>query len=116
MRGQLEKPIKSFKCHNKGGNQVWYFSKNNEIRRDDACIDYPHGMKGIHQHDKIITYPCHGEHGNQEWVYDGNMNMIIHKLSGLCMQLDHSNQLVMTSCDKNDEKQRWSWHLNTKKI
>lgn len=68
-RGQLEKPIKALKCHYKGGNQIWYYSKNNEIRRDDACVDYPHGMKGIHQADKVITYPCHGERGNQEWVY-----------------------------------------------
>ena len=50
--------------------KMWYYSKNNEIRRDDACIDYASGMKGLKEPDKIITYPCHGEKGNQEWIYN----------------------------------------------
>lgn len=48
---------------------MWYYSKENEIRRDDICLDYPGGHRDINLPDKIITYPCHGEKGNQEWVY-----------------------------------------------
>lgn len=48
---------------------MWYYSKENEIRRDDVCLDYPGGQRDINQPDKIITYPCHGEKGNQEWIY-----------------------------------------------
>lgn len=42
--------------------------------------------------------------------------MIIHKVSGLCMQLDHSNKLVMSTCDQNDDRQKWSWKINSKTI
>ena len=42
--------------------QYWMLSKNNEIRRDDGCLDYSGG-------DNVIIYPCHGQHGNQEWQY-----------------------------------------------
>ncbi len=49
--------------------QIWYYSKNNEIRRDDVCIDYAGGLSGANKTNKIITYPCHGEKGNQEWIY-----------------------------------------------
>jgi hypothetical protein len=55
---------------------MWYFSKNNEIRRDDACIDYPGGQIGAGQTDKIITFPCHGERGNQEWL----INQVLYKI------------------------------------
>ena len=40
--------------------QFWYYSKNNEIRRDAACIDYAGGQGGGGKPDKIVTYPCHG--------------------------------------------------------
>lgn len=49
--------------------KVWYYSRNNEIRRDDACVDYPGGLGGANKPEKIITFPCHGERGNQEWIY-----------------------------------------------
>jgi polypeptide N-acetylgalactosaminyltransferase len=51
---------------------MWYYSKNNEIRRDDICVDYPGGLKDAQKPEKVITYPCHGEKGNQEWVYEVN--------------------------------------------
>ena len=51
---------------------MWYFSKNNEIRRDDLCVDYPGGRSGRGQPDRVIMYPCHGEKGNQEWRYNYN--------------------------------------------
>ena len=37
-------------------------SKQGEIRRDEACLDYAG--------TQIILYPCHGSKGNQYWEYD----------------------------------------------
>ena len=45
-----------------GGNQYWMLSKNGEIRRDEACLDY--------SGTQIILYPCHGSKGNQLWEYN----------------------------------------------
>ena len=49
--------------------QVWYYTKSNEIRKDDACLDYPGGKAGLNQPNKILTFSCHGSAGNQEWNY-----------------------------------------------
>ena len=37
-------------------------SKQGEIRRDEACLDYAG--------TQIILYPCHGSKGNQYWEYN----------------------------------------------
>lgn len=37
-------------------------SKEGEIRRDEACLDY--------SGNDVILYPCHGSGGNQMWFYD----------------------------------------------
>ena len=37
-------------------------SKEGEIRRDDACLDFA-GRD-------VILFTCHGGKGNQEWSYD----------------------------------------------
>lgn len=57
---------------------MWYFSRSNEIRRDDICIDYPGGKADVNKENKVITYPCHGEKGNQEWLYHYNTVISIH--------------------------------------
>lgn len=37
-------------------------SKEGEIRRDEACMDYAGS--------DVILYPCHGSKGNQYWEYN----------------------------------------------
>lgn len=91
--------------------KLWYFSKNNEIRRDDYCVDYPGGNGGKNKPDQIITYPCHGERGNQEWQYMKNQQ-IKHTLSGYCIELNQKNKLIMNDCDSNSERQKWYWKEN----
>ena len=73
-------------------------------------------MKGLKQPDKIITYPCHGEKGNQEWLYDQVKKSIKHKVTGLCIELNESNKLVMNNCDDENSRQKWFWQINTKQI
>lgn len=42
--------------------QYWMLSKEGEIRRDEACMDYAG--------TDVILYPCHGSKGNQYWEYN----------------------------------------------
>ena len=46
--------------------QYWMLSKQGEIRRDEACLDYAG--------TQIILYPCHGSKGNQYWEYNDEVN------------------------------------------
>ncbi|CAF0710702.1 unnamed protein product [Brachionus calyciflorus] len=95
--------------------QMWYYSKENEIRRDDICLDYPGGLRDVNQPDKIITFPCHGEKGNQEWIYTKE-KQLIHKLSNLCIELNESKQLVMATCSMSNSGQIWNWKENKKSL
>jgi hypothetical protein len=64
--------------------KIWYYSRLNEIRRDDICIDYPGGKNDANKEKKVITYPCHGEKGNQEWIYHHNtVNNYLIKIKSL---------------------------------
>ena len=44
-------------------------SKQGEIRRDEACLDYAG--------TQIILYPCHGSKGNQFWEYNDEVSLLV---------------------------------------
>ncbi len=41
-------------------------SKEGEIRRDEACLDFAG--------TDVILYPCHGSRGNQFWMYNHDVS------------------------------------------
>lgn len=43
-------------------------SKEGEIRRDEACLDYAG--------QDVILYPCHGSKGNQLWIYNDDVSLL----------------------------------------
>ena len=50
-------------CHGQGGNQYWLLSKEGELRRDEACLDFGGGGVKIKiSVTHIITISCHHHH------------------------------------------------------
>lgn len=93
----LHKAVALYPCHNQGGNQYWLLSKEGEIRRDEACLDY--------SGKDVILYPCHGSRGNQLWIYDPSSKQIKHGSSGKCLEMSPSNRdtLVMNICSNRGD-------------
>lgn len=67
----LHKAVSLYPCHNQGGNQYWLLSKEGEIRRDEACLDYS-------GKDVILYYT---RATDQEEINYGFMIHLLNKLS-----------------------------------
>ena len=59
-------------CHGLGGNQVFAYTKRQQIMSDDNCLDAT-GTDGM---VKLIR--CHGMAGNQAWLYDSEVLYLTH--------------------------------------
>ncbi|XP_055328934.1 polypeptide N-acetylgalactosaminyltransferase 5-like [Paramacrobiotus metropolitanus] len=91
-----------YPCHQLGGNQYWSLSKEGEIRRDEACIDFAG--------KDVVVYPCHGQKGNQLWNYNHESGRMFHPTSNKCMEMasDHKT-LKMLACDESNDRQKWKF-------
>ncbi|XP_011260286.1 polypeptide N-acetylgalactosaminyltransferase 5 isoform X2 [Camponotus floridanus] len=91
-------------CHGLGGNQVFAYTKRQQIMSDDMCLDAASPQGPV----KIVR--CHGMGGNQAWVYNNETKMIRHTNTGHCLSKPHSgdaSQPVLAPCDANNIGQRW---------
>lgn len=64
MGRKANEKVGSSYCHGLGGNQVFAYTKRQQIMSDDNCLDSasPRGP--------VNLVRCHGMLGNQEWKYD----------------------------------------------
>ncbi|XP_020931951.1 polypeptide N-acetylgalactosaminyltransferase 13 isoform X5 [Sus scrofa] len=59
-----------FNCHGMGGNQVFSYTADKEIRTDDLCLDVSR-LNG-----PVIMLKCHHMRGNQLWEYDAEFSLL----------------------------------------
>ncbi|XP_068936213.1 polypeptide N-acetylgalactosaminyltransferase 13 isoform X3 [Petaurus breviceps papuanus] len=68
-----------FNCHGMGGNQVFSYTAEKEIRTDDFCLDVSR-LSG-----PVIMLKCHHMRGNQLWEYDAETQTILHIITQGCL-------------------------------
>ena len=66
-------------CHGLGGNQVFAYTKRQQIMSDDNCLD----AAGPNSPVKLVR--CHGMGGNQAWVFNKMDQTLRHVNSGKCL-------------------------------
>ncbi|XP_057666804.1 polypeptide N-acetylgalactosaminyltransferase 5 isoform X2 [Diorhabda carinulata] len=94
-------------CHNLGGNQVFAYTKRQQIMSDDNCLDASSRTGPV----KLVR--CHGMGGNQAWSYDEIDKTIKHVNTGSCLtQPDTSdvNLPLLKACDFSPGQQ---WIMNS---
>lgn len=57
-------------------------SKEGEIRRDEACLDYAG--------QDVILYPCHGSKGNQLWFYNHEVWHYEDNITAVALHVQHN--------------------------
>lgn len=66
-------------CHGLGGNQVFAYTKRQQVMSDDNCLD----AAGAEGPVKLVR--CHGMGGNQAWVYSKMDKSIRHVNTARCL-------------------------------
>ncbi|XP_067136293.1 polypeptide N-acetylgalactosaminyltransferase 13 [Centruroides vittatus] len=91
-------------CHGLGGNQVFAYTKRQQIMSDDNCLDAASSKGPV----KLIR--CHGMGGNQMWNYDQTDQIIKHVNTGLCLSKPQEKDMslpVLKECNSNSIAQKW---------
>jgi len=106
--------IGSFKCHGQGGNQIFCFTQDGEIRNDDLCLD----VAGAGQNIKLIK--CHKQKGNQLWEFT-DVGQVKHFNSDSCLEIspnnvkDRKNILKLSTCNQSNSMQYFKLSNSTVK-
>ena len=99
---KLKNDLPSYLFYCQGGNQYWMMSKQGEIRRDEACLDF--------SSKDVILFSCHGGGGNQEWEYSHDKMRLHHSVSKKCLAINEKkDKLTMEACDDNNDRQSWKF-------
>nr|CAB3248260.1 polypeptide N-acetylgalactosaminyltransferase 1 [Phallusia mammillata] len=93
-----------FNCHGMGGNQVWAYTGNKELRCDDICLDV------AKYGGPVMMVKCHHMKGNQLWEYDKKTKLLKHTNTKQCLDKPSSSSSQipgLSACDENQPSQRW---------
>ncbi|XP_051867819.1 polypeptide N-acetylgalactosaminyltransferase 13 [Pristis pectinata] len=92
-----------FNCHGMGGNQVFSYTADKEIRTDDLCLDVSR-LNG-----PVVMLKCHHMRGNQLWEYDVQRLTLRHVNSNQCLdEPSEEDKMVPTMRDCSGiRSQQW---------
>ncbi|XP_048389792.2 polypeptide N-acetylgalactosaminyltransferase 13 isoform X4 [Stegostoma tigrinum] len=92
-----------FNCHGMGGNQVFSYTAEKEIRTDDLCLDVSR-LNG-----PVVMLKCHHMRGNQLWEYDVQTLALRHVNSNQCLdEPSEEDKMVPTMKDCSGiQSQQW---------
>ncbi|XP_059822514.1 polypeptide N-acetylgalactosaminyltransferase 13 [Hypanus sabinus] len=98
-----------FNCHGMGGNQVFSYTADKEIRTDDLCLDVSR-LNG-----PVVMLKCHHMRGNQLWEYDIQRLTLRHVNSNQCLdEPSEEDKMVPTMRDCSGiRSQQWLLHNMT---
>jgi len=91
-------------CHGLGGNQVFAYTKRQQVMSDDNCLDAASPDGPV----KLVR--CHGMGGNQAWVYNDEDKTIRHMNTNKCLttQKNNPNSPKLSDCVANSMYQQWT--------
>ncbi|XP_060034139.1 polypeptide N-acetylgalactosaminyltransferase 13 isoform X4 [Erinaceus europaeus] len=92
-----------FNCHGMGGNQVFSYTADKEVRTDDLCLDVSR-LSG-----PVVMLKCHHMRGNQLWEYDAERLTLRHVNSNQCLdEPSEEDKMVPTMQDcSGSRSQQW---------
>uniref|UniRef100_A0A3P9Q1K7 Polypeptide N-acetylgalactosaminyltransferase n=1 Tax=Poecilia reticulata TaxID=8081 RepID=A0A3P9Q1K7_POERE len=92
-----------FNCHGMGGNQVFSYTANKEIRTDDLCLDVSK-LNG-----PVMMLKCHHLKGNQLWEYDPVKLTLVHVNSNQCLDKasEEDSQVPSVRDCTHSRSQQW---------
>ncbi|CAK6431740.1 unnamed protein product [Pipistrellus nathusii] len=92
-----------FNCHGMGGNQVFSYTANKEIRTDDLCLDVSK-VNG-----PVTKLKCHQLKGNQLWEYDPLKLSLQHVNSSQCLDkaVEEDSQMPSIRDCSGARSQQW---------
>ncbi|XP_065560068.1 polypeptide N-acetylgalactosaminyltransferase 5-like isoform X1 [Artemia franciscana] len=95
-------------CHGLGGNQVFAYTKRQQIMSDDNCLD----ASGNDRTVKLVR--CHGLGGNQAWTYDDSTGSIHHISSGRCLSKPEIRDVTLPVLKRCDGSKGQHWVMKSK--
>ncbi|XP_064614288.1 polypeptide N-acetylgalactosaminyltransferase 5-like [Liolophura sinensis] len=87
-------------CNTASTIQHWTLTKENQIRRDENCLD-------ISQDNFLVVKTC-GDAAGSVWMYRQD-DTIAHAQSGLCLEMDFDGKQVSMQRCMGTDRQLWSW-------
>ncbi|XP_056610069.1 polypeptide N-acetylgalactosaminyltransferase 13 [Triplophysa dalaica] len=99
-----------FNCHGMGGNQVFSYTADKEIRTDDLCLDVSR-LNG-----PVVMLKCHHMKGNQMFEYDAERLTLLHVNSNQCLDMPYEDDKMVPTLKDCNGKRSQQWILRNMTI